>query len=448
MTRVRPRLLLVLVASIMVPVAAAGTARPVAAETLALVGATVHPVSGPPIAGATVLVDSGRITAVGVGLEPPAGARRVDLDGLELYPGLLNASTELGLTEIGAVEATVDTRELGEINPNARPESSVNPSSELIPVTRAAGVLMALTAGSGDLIPGTAAVLYTDGWTWEEMTLRAPVALVVHWPRMHIARAGREAKAIAEDIEARDAKLHALRETFANARAYWQARTAAGDGGAGDATARDRGVPPVEGDVKWEAMGEVVRGEVPVLVRAERLLQIRAALDWAAAEGVRLVIDGGAEAWRLADTLAARDVPVIVRRVSSLPVHRDDPYDARYACAALLDAAGVRIAFATGGASNARNLPFEAGMAVAYGLPPEAAVEALTLGAARILGVDDRVGSIEVGKEATLIATQGEVLDIRSTVERAWIAGREVDLESRHTRLHERYRARPPLPEG
>jgi imidazolonepropionase-like amidohydrolase len=404
------------------------------AETLALVGATVHPVSAAVIDDAVVLIEDGRIAAVGTDVAIPDGARRIELTGKRLYPGLLNASTILGLTEIGAVAATRDDKDVGGMNPHLRSEVAVNPSSELIPVTRAGGVLMALTAVAGGRIPGTAALIYTDGWTWEEMTLEAPVALVVRWPGMRVDRSHRAKKKPEEQIEAREQAIDRLREFFADARAYWQAREASD-------------VPHQDEDVKWEAMGAVLRGELPVIVRANDLMQIRAALDWAEEEHIRLILEGAGDAWRVADELAAREVPVIVRKPTKMPLRNYEPYDTGYANAARLHEAGVRFAFSTDGASNARNLSFEAGLAVAYGLPAEAALAAMTLEPARIFGIDARVGSIEVGKEATLIATDGDLLDFRSHVVGAWIAGREVDLIDRHRRLYEKYDARP-RPEG
>jgi imidazolonepropionase-like amidohydrolase len=410
---------------------AAGHPAPAAdAGSLVLVGATVHTVSGPVVEDAVVLIDGGRITAVGVDVPVPAGARRVDLAGQHLYPGLLNAGTILGLTEIGAIAATRDDQELDAINPNLRPEVALNPDSELIPVTRAAGVLLALTAPRGGLITGTAAVITTAGWTWEQMTLRAPVALVVQWPSMRIDRSHRAERKPAEQIERRERRIDELREAFAEARAYQRGRAVAGD------ARRDE-------DVKWEAMAAVVAGELPVIVRANEIAEIRAALEWADEEGIRIILDGAGDAWRLAGELAARDVPVILRPPTAMPLRRYEPYDTGYAGAARLRAAGVRIAFATGGASNARNLAFEAGLAVGHGLPRDAALHALTLGAAEILGVEDRVGSIEPGKDATLIAVDGDVLDFRSRVTAAWIHGRAVDLANRQQRLYERYDARP-----
>jgi len=262
------------------------------------------------------------------------------------------------------------------------------------------------------------------------MTMKAPVGLMVNWPGMRINRSHRARQSPAEQITARELTIERLRETCANARSYCQARQA-------------RGVQPPEQDVKWDAMRAVIQGEIPVMVRANDTMQILAALDWAEDEGARMILVGGGDSWRVAGKLVERQVPVILRRTTSMPMRGYEPYDVAYSAAAKLHEAGVQFAFSTGGASNARNLSFEAGLAVAYGLPPEAALRAMTLAPAEIFGVADRVGSIEVGKEATLIATDGDVLDFRSHVTAAWIAGDEVDLDNRHRRLYETYRARP-----
>ncbi|MBX3469552.1 MAG: amidohydrolase family protein [Planctomycetes bacterium] len=402
---------------------------------LVLRGATVHGPRGPIPRGVVVVVN-GRIAAVGAEGEvalPPGGAR-VFLGGQHLYPGLIDADTILGLTEIGSVAATNDTSEVGDVNPNLRAELGVNPDSELLPVARTGGVLVALTALRTGLLSGTSALIYTQGWTWEDMTVRAPAALHVRWPRMRVDPVGRSEKELREAVEAREAKLRAIDEALAEARAYWRARKEAG------VTRRpDR-------DPKWDAMRGVVEQRIPVAVEADGVLELRAALDWADRERLRLIVVGGQEAWRLADALAMRDVPVIVGTPFELPARDDDPIDAPYRNAAVLHAAGVRIAFGSGGhgfaAANARHLRLHAAQAVAHGLPREAALHALTAGAAEILGVGERLGALEAGREATLFAATGDILDTRTEVTAAWIGGQPVDLHDRQRRLYERYRRR------
>jgi len=407
------------------------------AEPLVVRGAIVHSPSGAG-APATIVVDNGKILAVGPNATAPANARVVDAGGLHAYPSLINGNTVLGLVEVSSVRGTVDVSEVGDINPNVRAEVALNADSELLPVTRANGVLVAMTAPRGGLVAGTAAVMRLDGWNWEDLTVKAPVGMLVNWPGMRINRDADAQPAAEEQVKNRDARLLLLRDTFANARAYWKARGAEGG----------KGVPAHERDPRWDAMGPVLRGEIPVLVTADDILKIRAALQWAEQEGVRIVLLAGGDVGRLAGELAKRQVPVILDPTFALPRRDWEPYDTAYTNAARLHAAGVKFCFGTSGgafgAANARNLPYEAAGAVGYGLPADAALRALTQDAADILGVGDRLGSIDAGKDATFFLSDGDPLDIRSHVVRAFIDGREISLENRQTRLWEKYRSRPP----
>lgn len=404
-------------------------------QELALEGATVHTVSGEVLEGATVLVRRGKVAAIGK-VELQAGARRIDLSGKHLYPGLIDADTVLGLTEIGSVAGSEDTEEVGRINPNLRAERGLNPDSELLPVTRTGGVLLANIAARSGLIAGTSALVRLSGWTYEDMTLRAPVFLHLRWPRMRIQRLGKSPEEIETSLRAREESLALIRSTFREARAY--ARAPRGDSG------RAR-------DPKWEAMLPVVApaaGERPLrlAVHVETQAQIEAALDWASQEGLALVIVGGADSWRLAPRLAKEKIPVILGPLQRLPLRSHEELEAPYRVAARLRAAGVSFAFSTGGsgfeAANARNLRLQAAQAVGQGLSEPDALRALTLDAARILGVDQQVGSIEVGKSATLIVTTLPLLDDRARVVQAWIDGREVSLRDRQLKLFERYQER------
>lgn len=414
------------------------------AEVVALVGGTVHPVHAPAIENGTVLIEARDIVAVGRNVAVPAGARVKDVRGLHVYPSLVNANTALGLVEVNSVAGTVDVAEMGDINPNVRAEVAINPDSEILPVTMANGILVAMTAPRGGLIAGSAAVIRLEGWTWEDMTVAAPVGMLVNWPDMHIDT-GPEARPKDKQIEARDERLRMLQEAFADARAYSKALEAEGS----------RGIPQHDRDPRWEAMLPVLRGEIPVLVAANDIRQLRAAMRWAEQEGVRLVfLTGGrtgSDVWRVADELAARDIPVILGSVHQLPRRRWEPYDTPFAVAAKLHEAGVRFCFAYGAspfsAAHARNLPYHAATAAAYGLPKLEALRGVTQYAAEILGIDDRFGTLEPGKEATLIVTDGDPLEIRTQVRFAFMAGVELDLDNRHRRLFEKYRNRP-RPEG
>ena len=413
------------------------TQRPAPPQSgvVALVGGTVHTVSGDDLPGGTVVFEGGRITALGRDVEVPHGAQVVDVSGRHVYPGLINAYTSVGLTEVGSVRGTVDQSETGRINPNVRAEVSVNPESEIIPVTRANGIALALAAPSGGTLCGRSALLRLDGWTWEDMTYKAPVALHVDWPAMTISTSRYARRSEEEQKQEREQSLAALDLAFSQARAYGAARSDA-----------NSGLPT---DLRWEAMQPALKGELPVMVLANSLQEIQAAVGWAALWNLKLILVGGADAWLTTGLLAEHDVPVIITGALRMPARRGDPYDAPFALAAKLYEAGVKFCISStgswsgeGDASNARNLPYEAAKAAAYGLPKSEALRSVTLYPARILGVADRVGSLEVGKDATIMVTDGDPLEVSTQVEQLYIEGRRIDLSSRHTQLYEKYRSK------
>jgi imidazolonepropionase-like amidohydrolase len=393
---------------------------------IVLLGATIHPVSGPAIENGVLLFDKGRITAVGdAKTEIPDDAERIELAGKHVYPGLFDAYTNMGLVEINAVRATRDQAETGQINPNVRAQVAVNPDSELIPVTRSNGVLLTLTAPGGSLLAGRSAVLQLDGWTYEDMTLQKDVALHVNWPRM--AAVADAAKKGPQQGNTRDKALEKLHAAFDDARAYRRAREADDD-------------YPI--DARWEAMLPVLDGRLPLIVAADESQQIQAAVAFADQQKCRLILYGGYDAPRHAELLKKHDVPVIVGGVYRLPEHRQDDYDASYTVPQRLHEAGVKFCISGAGrfgASNVRNLPYHAATAAAYGLPQDEALKSITLYPAQILGVADRVGSLEVGKDATLIITDGDPLETPTQTEAAFIQGRKVELSDRHKRLWKKY---------
>jgi imidazolonepropionase-like amidohydrolase len=398
---------------------------------IALINATIHPVSGPVIENGTLVFDKGKIVALGANVTVPTGAETIDLKGAHVYPGLIDARSQLGLVEIDAVRATRDVTETGTINPNIRAEVSVNPESEILPVTRANGVTTAITMPDGGIISGTAAAIMLDGWTWEEMTLRAPVGMIVNWPNMTINTSRFERRSEEDQKKDRDKAIGALENAFKDARAYWKAKRAEGA----------EGVPYHKTDLRWEAMGPVLDKTIPVLMDAEELQQIEAAVAWADQEGVRLVIMGGYDSWRAADLLKAKGVAVIVNPILRLPWRTWEAYDQPQQLPKKLFDAGVKFCIAAEGAtSNERNLPYNAAMAAGHGLPKDEALKAVTLYPAQILGIDNRVGSLEVGKDATLIVTDGDPLEISTQVKMEYIQGKSVSLESRHTHLYEKYK--------
>ena len=404
------------------------------AETIAITGATIHPVSGPDIPNGTVVIRDGKIGAVGAAVEIPAGAKTVDAKGRHVYPSLFPAITDLGLVEISSVRATVDTTELGEINPEARADFAMNFDSELLPVARSAGILVAGVAPTGGIISGSLAAMKLDGWTREDATLKAPAAVIVRWPDLTIDRSPQARFSVRIQEKRRDENLEKLKNAFAEAKAYARARGAEGKSG----------IPRHDFDPRLEALVPAVEGKIPVLIIAQRVKQIRDALAWAKEEKLNVVLAGAKDGWRVASEIAAAAVPVIVEQPIELPARSDEYYDANYANAGALAKAGIRVAITDGSnGSNTRNLSHQCAAAVAFGFPREKALAAMTLEPARMLGVADKIGSLEPGKDATLIVTDGDILDLRTHVLAAYLDGRALDLSDKQKRLYERYRNRP-----
>ena len=411
---------------------------PARAETIALTGVTVHPASAPAMTDAVVLIENGRIDGVGDDVHVPEGAKIVDCAGKHVYPGLISANTVLGLTEIMSVAGTNDFSETGDLNPNIRVETQFNPESELIPVTRLNGVTAALVVPRGGTLSGSSALMQLSGWTYEDMTLKAPAGLHVQWPGARPVRPGTVARMDEEQRKAREQALAALHQAFDDARAYWTARHAEGAAG----------VPRHDRDVKWEAMNQALRGEIPVFIHATSLEQIRAALRFVDDEKLtRVVLVGGGDAGLVTDELKARGIAVIVGPVLALPRRSWEPYDQAYTLPARLAAAGVKFCISDGGSSfgapNARNLAYHAAMAAAFGLSKDEALKSVTLYPAEILGVAGYLGSLDGGKYADFVVTDGDLLDETTKVEQVWIDGAPVPMESRQTRLFQKYDARP-----
>ena len=404
--------------------------QPRAASVYLIRNATIVPVSGARIANGAVLIRDGRIEAVGSSVAAPAGATVIDATGLFVYPGMIDSGTQLGLTEIGSVPGGEDTQEIGDFNPHNVALTAVNPHSELIPVTRVNGVTTVITAPEGGLVSGHASLMDLAGWTPAEMAVRRQAAMVMSYPAP--AGGGRfgPQRSAQEQREELDRRTRQLRSFLADARAY------------ADVRARAAATQPRRANQRMEAMLPVVRGEMPVIFDVNSAEQIRGVLALADSFGLKVILRGAAEAWQLADTLAARRVPVIVGPTTRSP-GADDPYDMIFANPGVLARAGVKIAFQTADASNVRNLPYNAALATAYGLDPDQALRALTLSAAEIWGVADRYGSIEPGKVANLFVTTGDPLDVRSVPRHVFIRGEPIAMSDRHTRLYEQFRARP-----
>lgn len=400
-------------------------------KPIAINNATIHTVSGGVIENGHVAFEDGKITSVGEGPYAMHGVGTViDAGGKHVYPGLIASITQLGLDEISAVRASRDYDEVGAMTPEVYAAVSVNPDSTLIPVARSNGILLAGSFPTGGTIPGRVSIIRTDGWTWEDMTVEESAGLVINWPRARPVDAWWMTQSEAEQLKDIKRDMDAIDEAFDEAEAYIASR---------DADPQHQLI-----DLRWEAMREFLPGaddQKPVFISATDVDQITSAVGWAAKRGLKCIITGGRDAPLVAELLKKHDVPVIITGTHNFPKRADEPFDDAFTLPGRLEGAGLRWAMASGEeTAHERSLPYHAGKAVAYGLDPDVAIRSITLSPAEILGIADSYGSIEEGKSATLILTDGTPLEIMTHVERAFIDGREIDLSNKQKVLNEKYR--------
>jgi len=384
---------------------------------VAITGATIHTVTEGVIEGGAVLFENGLITATGIGIDIPTNAEIIDATGKHVYPGFIHSQTTLGLMEIARIQESTDLQETGQINPNIRAQVAFHPASEHLAVAAVHGVTTVVPAPRGSLIAGRLAAMMTDGWTWEEMTVREGLGMVVEWPAM------RNTESYLKDIRL-------LQEAFDKARRYKVARQAMKDGA---------GVHHPH-DIKWESLIPVLTGEMPVFISVGEIKQIQAAIAWAEKEGLQTVLVGNRDMGLVAGQLAEKGIPVILTGVIAGPARQWEGYGQAYKTPLQLFEAGVDFCIAGDmGAASAYRIHHHASSAVAFGLPEEEALRSITIRAARILGIDDLVGSIEPGKEATLMITDGNALELWTRKEMVFIRGRQIEMRDKHLRLYEQY---------
>ena len=410
----------------------------------AITHAKIFTLAGSPIEDGTLVIRDGKIAAVGSSVEVPAGAQVIDAKGLQVYPGLFDAITQMGLSEVSAVSATVDSSETGAYNPDVVAATAVSPSSEHIPVTRASGIteVLAVPASGGfdsgggrGTLGGQASAIHLAGWTIDEMLLKKSAAMVLNFPQIQtqtfdFATFSRKEKPYTEAKQEYDKQINELSDWFDRARHYAQAMEK------GSVSKYDR-------DLKLEALAPVVRGELPVLVFADRARDIRNAVEFCDKQKLKMILAGGEEAYKVKDLLRSKDIPVILRPMLSLPDEEDAPYDRELSQPAELAAAGVKFAIASFDNSFARRLGQNAANAVAYGLPYDQALRAVTINPAQIFGLGNQIGTLEQGKIANVIVTNGDPLELTTDVKYLFIKGQLTSLENKHHRLYEKYLNRP-----
>ena len=409
----------------------------------AIRGAKIHTLAGPVIDNGIVVIRDGKIAAVGVSVSIPSDAQVIDAVGMELYPGLFDPITQIGLEEIAQVSATVDVSELGDFNPELVAATAVNPASAHIPVTRANGVTHVIavpgTSGfdsqGGGTIAGQASAFNLAGWTMDDMQIQRSVAMVVNWPSIQtrsfdFSTFSFKEKSYEDAKKEYDKSVNELSDWLTRARHYAQAK--------------EKGSPALfERDLKLESLVPVVQGKLPVLVIADEERDIKNAVEFCGKQNLKMILGSGAEAWKVTALLKEKKIPVILGPIERLPEQEDTPYDKPMTQPSELLAAGVPFAFSSFGTSFSRRLPDYAGTAVAYGLPHDEAMKAVTINAAQIFGIADQVGTIETGKMANLIVTNGDPLEVQTQVKYLFIKGQLTSTDNRHRDLYEQYRKRP-----
>ncbi|MBX3381407.1 MAG: amidohydrolase family protein [Phycisphaeraceae bacterium] len=411
--------------------------------------ATAHPVSGPDVPDSVIWLAEGKIKGVYsasdfAGIErtmswKAPGPVEIDATGKHVYPGMIAAYTQLGLDEIGMIEATHDFNELGSVVPEVRAIAAVNPDSTVLPVTRANGILAAGVFPRGGLIPGQPAVIQLEGWTWEDMAIEPSIGMVIEWPNVRPVSSWWMRTSEAEQKKQARRSIDAIENAFSTAVSYFEAR-------------RDN--PKIANDLRWDAMRGVLNTQPakgtmgltrqwPVFIVANDYDQIVSAVTWAASMKLRVVLVGGMDAMLCTELLKKNNVSVIVSGTQRFPKRDDSDYNQAFALPARLKESGIPFCIASGEETpHERNTPYAAGMATAHGLSQEDAIRAVTLSAAEILGVSGRLGSLEKDKDATLIITTGSPIEVMTQVTDAFISGKRIDLSNKQTKLYEKYRER------
>ena len=395
----------------------------------AITNARIHPITQPTIERGTIVIRGQRIEAVGANVPVPAGATIIDAKGADVYPGFVDGRTSMGLNEPGA-RGFEDVQEMLDVNAALRANVAYQSDSDAIAVARVNGVTTVAVMPAGGLLGGQAAVMNLDGWTWEEATVKPSVGVTFQFPNIGGGGGfggGQQPLRRYEELKRdRDARLKVVEDVLARAKAYAK-------------------VPAAERRTDWnlEALVPVVEGRQPLFVQASNEAQIRDAVAFADRHGLRIVITGGIEAPVVAPLLKEKNIPVLLGSVLTLPTRDDFHHAAVYKAAGELAEAGVKFGLATGSYQNVRLLPYEAAISVAWGLPRDRALRAITIDTADILGVADQVGSLEPGKLANLAIWQGDPLELRTPVPRVFVAGRDVGPLSKHTDLFERFSSRP-----
>ncbi len=418
----------------LVLVAAAGLAAETPSVYL-IKNATIHPVTGPAVMGGDLLVEGGKIKAVGKGLQAPPGAEILDAAGLAVYPGFIDAFTHYGLAEIGAISATVDYREMGKENPEARVAWAINPASVHFGTGRTTGTTTALVTPAGGTFPGLSALVKMDGWTLPEMLVREPATSLINFPMT--PRPPKEGAAVQQEAKAdvTSKLVQKIKDYLKEARRYLEMKKLA---------ATNPAVPAPAPNPKYEALAPVLDGTLPVIISVEKAKDIELAIKFAKDEKLKAIFRGCAQGYKVAAKIKEAGIPVIIDSLYTSPSEPEDGYDGPYRNVVELAKAGVTICFSSGEDPTAgKDLPYHAAKAVAFGLDREEAIRALTVNPARVFGLEAQLGSLEAGKDADFFLTTGDPLDAKSEVKLMFINGRKIDLANWWEDMYRKWSSRP-----
>ena len=397
--------------------------------------ATIVPVVGERIDSGSILVEDGKIKAVGKTLQAPTDAKVIDASGMSVYPGFIDSYSHFGLAEIGAIASTTDYREMGKENPELRVAWAINPHSVHFGTGRVTGTTTALVAPSGGTFPGISALVKMDGWTLPEMAFKEDATSFINFPMTPrpVGEGVAVQKEAKEDVTSK--LVEKIRDYLKEARRYLALKKLA---------AGDPGVKAPEYNAKFEALEPVLAGTLPVIISVEKAKDIELAIKFVKDEKLTAIFRGCAQGFKVADKIKQSGIPVIIDSLYTGPSDPEDGYDAPYRNVVELAKAGVLISFSSGDSpAQGKDLPYHAAKAVAFGLPEEEAIRALTINPAKIFGVSDRLGSIEVGKDADLLIATGNPLDMRTEVKQLVINGRAIDMSNWWETLYQKFRGRP-----
>ena len=390
----------------------------------ALTNATIYTITNGVIENGTVVINNGIIEAVGSNVTIPNDAVIYDYEGREIYPGMIDSGTQVGLIEIGSIAEAQDIRELGTITPQMQALTAVNPNSEVIPITRVSGVTTVITRPSGGILPGIAATIHLFGYTPDQM-FAGSKGLVINFPNS--TRQWRQSQEQAD--KAREEALKTLNEIWNKAENYAQIRN----------SEETRYYP------EMEAIADAIDGKMMIYLEVNVANDILSAIKWIQERNLKQVVfTGVAEGWRVANEIAEAEIPVIAGPVLSIPTRQSDRFDAAYTNPGVMQKAGVKVALRSNDTENSRNLPYNAGFAAAHGMGREEALKAITINAAEIMGIADQLGSIEVGKRANLFISTGDPFETSTQIIDVFIDGYQIPMTSRQIELYDEFLNRVP----